>query len=150
MPYLTPQVSLHSSVILSALAMADPLPSIEGPSKSPHGAESCPPLTFLSSTSTTIQSSVPTTKTIEPDNIDVHDSSPRTVHSSSDCSSRQRATSVPSDPPYHVFSLFKKRQMVLIVSIGAMFSPLTSNIYFPALDDVADVRLNRSRLHLSV
>jgi hypothetical protein len=33
--------------------------------------------------------------------------------------------------PYHVFTLAKKRQMVYIVSLAGLFSPLSSNIYFP-------------------
>lgn len=43
------------------------------------------------------------------------------------------------EEPYHVFTLSKKKRLILIVSVGAMFSPLTSNIYFPALDNIADV-----------
>ena len=42
-------------------------------------------------------------------------------------------------PPYHVFSSRKKRLLVFIVSMAGLFSPLSSNIYFPALDDIADV-----------
>ncbi|KAJ5381201.1 uncharacterized protein N7496_003629 [Penicillium cataractarum] len=40
---------------------------------------------------------------------------------------------IPSPPPYHVFSRSRKMQMVYIVSLAAIFSPLSSNIYFPAL-----------------
>lgn len=47
----------------------------------------------------------------------------------------------PEPAPYHVFSLAKKRQLVYIVSFGALFSPLSSNIYFPAQDQIAEVRL---------
>lgn len=42
-------------------------------------------------------------------------------------------------PPYHVFPRAKKLQMVCMVSMAAIFSPLSSNIYFPALGDVARV-----------
>ncbi|KAL1983994.1 hypothetical protein VTN96DRAFT_9679 [Rasamsonia emersonii] len=42
-------------------------------------------------------------------------------------------------PPYHVFSRSRKKQMVYIVSLAALFSPLSSNIYFPALGDVSRV-----------
>lgn len=45
----------------------------------------------------------------------------------------------PTEPPYHVFSRGRKRQMVYIVSLAALFSPLSSNIYFPALGDVSQV-----------
>ncbi|GLI79722.1 nuclear aminoacylation-dependent tRNA export pathway component [Penicillium ochrochloron] len=40
---------------------------------------------------------------------------------------------IPKPPPYHVFSRSRKMQMVYIVSLAAIFSPLSSNIYFPAL-----------------
>jgi hypothetical protein len=43
------------------------------------------------------------------------------------------------DPPHHVFSKKKKKQLVYLVSLAAMFSPLSSNIYFPALDTIAKV-----------
>ena len=43
------------------------------------------------------------------------------------------------EPPYHVFSSRKKRLLVFVVAMAALFSPLSSNIYFPALDDIADV-----------
>ncbi|KAH8689006.1 major facilitator superfamily domain-containing protein [Talaromyces proteolyticus] len=39
--------------------------------------------------------------------------------------------------PYHIFSRKRKKQMVYIVSFAALFSPLSSNIYFPALGDVS-------------
>lgn len=44
------------------------------------------------------------------------------------------------EPPYHVFTLEKKRQIVYIVSAAAIFSPLSSNIYFPALGQISAVR----------
>lgn len=43
------------------------------------------------------------------------------------------------DPPYHVFSLSKKKQLVYIVSLAGLFSPLSSNIYFPALGQISKV-----------
>ncbi|KAJ5164881.1 Major facilitator superfamily domain general substrate transporter [Penicillium coprophilum] len=45
---------------------------------------------------------------------------------------------VPVLPPYHVFPRSRKLLMVIIVSLAAIFSPLSSNIYFPALTDVAE------------
>ena len=42
---------------------------------------------------------------------------------------------------YHVFDLKKKKQLVYIASLAGLFSPLSSNIYFPALDDIAIVCL---------
>jgi hypothetical protein len=46
---------------------------------------------------------------------------------------------IPKPPPYHVFSRSRKMQMVYIVSLAAIFSPLSSNIYFPALGLISKV-----------
>jgi len=46
------------------------------------------------------------------------------------------------EPPYHVFSQKRKKQLVYIVSLAGLFSPLSSNIYFPALGQIADVSLH--------
>ncbi|KAK0631262.1 major facilitator superfamily domain-containing protein, partial [Immersiella caudata] len=40
--------------------------------------------------------------------------------------------------PYHVLTSRKKLQLVLIVSLAGLFSPLSSNIYFPALGAIAE------------
>lgn len=45
----------------------------------------------------------------------------------------------PPSPPYHVFTRSRKLQMVCIVSLAAIFSPLSSNIYFPALGTISKV-----------
>ena len=50
------------------------------------------------------------------------------------------------EPPYHVFSRAQKKRMVYIVSLAGLFSPLSSNIYFPALGAVAKVRVLLSSL----
>lgn len=42
-------------------------------------------------------------------------------------------------PPYHVFPRSRKLLMVCIVSFAAIFSPLSSNIYFPAIADISKV-----------
>jgi hypothetical protein len=45
------------------------------------------------------------------------------------------------EEPYHVFSKREKWTTVVIIGIAGMFSGLSSNIYFPALDAVAKVIL---------
>jgi hypothetical protein len=45
----------------------------------------------------------------------------------------------PPLPPYHVFPRSRKLLIVCIVSSAAIFSPLSSNIYFPALSVIAKV-----------
>ncbi|KAE8376120.1 major facilitator superfamily domain-containing protein [Aspergillus bertholletiae] len=42
-----------------------------------------------------------------------------------------------SPPVYHIFTRSRKLEMVMIVSIAAIFSPLSSNIYFPALGAIS-------------
>ncbi|KAJ5576066.1 hypothetical protein N7535_002992 [Penicillium sp. DV-2018c] len=41
------------------------------------------------------------------------------------------------EPPYHVFSRPRKLLIVCIVSFAAIFSPLSSNIYFPAIAEIS-------------
>ncbi|PBP27927.1 MFS general substrate transporter [Diplocarpon rosae] len=55
------------------------------------------------------------------------------------------------EPPYHVFSLARKKQLVYIVSLAGLFSPLSSNIYFPALGNIArDLKISLSMVSLTV
>lgn len=58
----------------------------------------------------------------------------------------KKMTPITEDPPYHVFTLTQKRRLVYIVSLAALFSPLSSNIYFPALGAIATVRVQFLRL----
>ncbi|KAJ6072406.1 hypothetical protein N7467_010491 [Penicillium canescens] len=56
-------------------------------------------------------------------------------------------------PPYHVFTRSRKLQMVIIVSFAAIFSPLSSNIYFPALSEISkelDVSMSLATLTVTV
>ncbi|KAJ5099359.1 hypothetical protein N7532_006360 [Penicillium argentinense] len=56
-------------------------------------------------------------------------------------------------PPYHVFSRSRKLQMVCIVSLAAIFSPLSSNIYFPALGEISrelDISMSLATLTVTV
>lgn len=41
--------------------------------------------------------------------------------------------------PYHTFSKFAKALIIVMVSSSAMLSGLSSNIYFPAQQDIANV-----------
>lgn len=43
--------------------------------------------------------------------------------------------------PYHVFSHRRKWAIVILIGIAGLFSGLSSNIYFPALDAIAKVSL---------
>jgi hypothetical protein len=43
------------------------------------------------------------------------------------------------ETPYHIFTNNEKWRLVYIVSLAGLFSPLSSNIYFPALGAIAEV-----------
>lgn len=45
-----------------------------------------------------------------------------------------------SEKPYHVFSKKQKWVTISIIGVAGLFSGLSSNIYFPALDTIAKVR----------
>lgn len=62
------------------------------------------------------------------------------LNSSSSSSLHSRDKALP-ERPYHVFTRAKKKELVYIVSLAGLFSPLSSNIYFPALGQIAIVSL---------
>lgn len=43
------------------------------------------------------------------------------------------------EPPYHVYTKKEKWLVTIIIAMAGLFSPLSSNIYFPALGAIADV-----------
>lgn len=45
--------------------------------------------------------------------------------------------SLQSEEPYHILSNKQKWNLVVLVSLAASFSPLSSNIYFPAMDTIS-------------
>ncbi|CAI7645964.1 unnamed protein product [Penicillium pancosmium] len=70
---------------------------------------------------------------------------------SSDSINLEGQTKTP--PPYHVFPRSRKLQMVCIVSLAAIFSPLSSNIYFPALSEISrelDISMSLATLTVTV
>ncbi|PVH89914.1 MFS general substrate transporter [Cadophora sp. DSE1049] len=72
------------------------------------------------------------------------------LHKSDSVSTYSLEKSLP-DPPYHVFTLAKKKQLVYIVSLAGLFSPLSSNIYFPALGAIAkDLKVSLSLVSLTI
>ena len=55
------------------------------------------------------------------------------------------------ETPYHVYTKRRKWALVYIVSFAAMFSPLSSNIYFPAINTISvDLGVNASLVALTV
>jgi len=52
--------------------------------------------------------------------------------------SKTATTPIPDDKPYSIFTTRQKWTIVVIVSFAGMFSPLTANIYFPAIPVIAN------------
>lgn len=99
------------------------LPSIAESENDPHGTEFRDPFADQNS-------------------IEGHSAPREAQNPFDDNSSGDEGTAVQElepEPPYHVFT--KKQKWVVIVIIGAagLFSGLSSNIYFPALDTIARV-----------
>jgi hypothetical protein len=64
----------------------------------------------------------------------------------SSASSLYRLEKKSPEPPYHVFSRSKKKQLVYLVSLAGLFSPLSSNIYFSAMGIISKVCLRCYRV----
>lgn len=64
----------------------------------------------------------------------------------------EKANTTPTkEPPYHISTPRQKKLLVYIVSLAGLFSPLSSNIYTPALDTIArDLRVSVSMVTLTV
>lgn len=87
----------------------------------------------------------------ERDDEDLEDTGPRPDCIRSSASSSYSLDKALSEPPYHVFTLAKKKQLVYIVSLAGLFSPLSSNIYFPALGQIAtDLKTSISLISLTI
>lgn len=70
---------------------------------------------------------------------------------SSNASSSDPCTSTEPEPPYHILSKRQKWNLVIFVSIAGSFSPLSSNIYFPAIDTISTtLGVNASLIALSI
>ena len=52
----------------------------------------------------------------------------------------EKATQGESEPLYHIFSDKQKWVLVWIIGVAGLFSGLSSNIYFPSLDAIANVQ----------
>ncbi|KAJ0367454.1 hypothetical protein COL154_003104 [Colletotrichum chrysophilum] len=55
------------------------------------------------------------------------------------------------DPPYHVFSKNEKWMVIVIIGVAGLFSGLSSNIYFPSLDAIAqDLKVSLNMVSLTI
>ncbi|KAL2849736.1 major facilitator superfamily domain-containing protein [Aspergillus pseudodeflectus] len=60
-------------------------------------------------------------------------------------------TSPPKQEPYHILSKNQKWNLVIFVSLAGCFSPLSSNIYFPAIDTISnDLGISASLVSLTI
>jgi hypothetical protein len=57
----------------------------------------------------------------------------------------------PPIAPYSVFSTTQKRLIILTAALTSSFSPLSANIYYPALNSIAkDLRVSPSQINLTI
>ncbi|KAK4034964.1 major facilitator superfamily domain-containing protein [Parachaetomium inaequale] len=55
------------------------------------------------------------------------------------------------DIPYSIFNAWEKRFIVLLVAVGSFFSPVSANIYFPALNTLAhEYRVSSTLINLTI
>ena len=58
---------------------------------------------------------------------------------------------IPSGPPYSVFTKPQKLYIAIMAAIGGLFSPLSANIYFPALNAIArDLHVSNRVINLTL
>ena len=58
---------------------------------------------------------------------------------------------VTTDVAYSVFKTWQKKTIVLAVSISAVFSPMSTTMYLPALNQIAsDLHVTSSQINLTV
>ncbi|PYH91156.1 MFS general substrate transporter [Aspergillus ellipticus CBS 707.79] len=71
--------------------------------------------------------------------------------SASDPEKEARQETSPEQEAFSVFTVNQKRAMVAVGSLASFFSPLSSSIYFPALDTIADaLNVTTSKIDLTV
>lgn len=68
-----------------------------------------------------------------------------------DVEKHQTTADPPPPPPYSIFTTWQKRLIVLAAALTAFFSPLSAQIYFPALPAIAkDLSVTDSQVNLTV
>ncbi|KAJ5966709.1 hypothetical protein N7501_002957 [Penicillium viridicatum] len=57
----------------------------------------------------------------------------------------------PTTEPYSVFTSTQKRLIILTAALASSFSPLSANIYYPALNSIAkDLRVSPSQINMTI
>lgn len=93
------------------------------------------------------------TQPISPSEEDLARQSPieLSIHGDTDDDTQDSSQTAPADPPYHIFSRPQKWNLVVLVSLAGSFSPLSSNIYFPAIDSISlDLGVSVSLVALTI
>lgn len=63
----------------------------------------------------------------------------------------ESAREAPTTPPYSNFTRGQKRYIVFLAAFAGLFSPLSANIYFPALNTLAtDLRVSNALINLTL
>jgi hypothetical protein len=63
----------------------------------------------------------------------------------------QPPNTVSSEAPYSTFTLTEKKLIVLMASMASFFSPLSSNMYLPALNVIAsDLNVSSTLINLTI
>lgn len=86
---------------------------------------------------------------------DVPDIAPPRVESEEEAKEaaekEQEIANVKTEPSYSIFTGSERITIVVLTSLAALFSPLTANIYYPALDTLAkDMNVSVSLISLSI
>ncbi len=57
----------------------------------------------------------------------------------------------PPEPPFSIFSPSERGFIVMLASLAALFSPLSANIYYPALNTLSeDLHVSLSKINLTI
>lgn len=79
------------------------------------------------------------------------DTSPRTSQDDDDLEDQADLQQDPPPPPYSILTTWQKRVIVLSAALMAFFSPLTAQIYLPALTSIAnDLHITDSQVNLTI
>ena len=63
----------------------------------------------------------------------------------------KKTTTASTGPPYSSFGPWEKRFIVFAATMGAFFSPFTTQVYFPALNTIAkDLHVSPSKINLTL
>lgn len=69
----------------------------------------------------------------------------------SDVEPGNELTRADTGPPYSIFKPWQKKVIVFSASLGAVFSPMSTTIYLPALNSIAsDLHVSNTKINLTV